>query len=109
MHARLAMKAKLNSRMKFRMLRVAWSVVWAVACVLIIVFWIRSFRSCDLFRSNILGTRIEIIAVEGRLKLTKPGPQPNWITGPLPSISYRIDQPEAGTLLRHVRGFANSW
>jgi hypothetical protein len=95
--------------MRFRKLRIAWSVVCGVLAVLLCVLWVRSYWSCDLLRRNILGTRLEIIAVEGRLKITRTGPRPNWI-GPLPStLSYQLDQPEAGTLVRHIRGFANSW
>jgi hypothetical protein len=30
--------------MRFRKLRIAWSVVCAVACVLLTVLWVRSFR-----------------------------------------------------------------
>src|SRR4051812_46809034 len=29
--------------MKYRKLRIAWSVGWGVACVLLIVLWVRSF------------------------------------------------------------------
>jgi hypothetical protein len=103
--------AILRSRPTLRaLLRIAWSVVYGIACVLLIVLWIRSYRSCDLLRRNILSARLEIIAVEGRVKITRTGPQPNWITGPLPStLNYQLDQPEAGTLVRHIRGFANSW
>src|SRR4051812_1804635 len=34
--------------MKFRKLRIAWSVVWALACVLLVVLWVRSLRVSDL-------------------------------------------------------------
>jgi hypothetical protein len=96
--------------MKYRKLRIAFSITCGIACVLLVVLWIRSYRSCDLLRRNILGARLEVIAVEGRLKITRTGPQPNWIIGPLPStLNYQLDQPEAETLVRHIRGFANSW
>src|SRR4051794_36442298 len=29
--------------MKFRKLRIAWSVAWGVACVLLILLWVRSY------------------------------------------------------------------
>jgi len=29
--------------MRFRKLRIAWSVFWALACVLLIVLWVRSY------------------------------------------------------------------
>jgi hypothetical protein len=30
--------------MRYRKLRIAWSVVWGVACVLLIVLWVRSYH-----------------------------------------------------------------
>jgi len=33
--------------MRFRKLRIAWSVVCGIACVLLIVLWIRSYSSTD--------------------------------------------------------------
>src|SRR4051794_4036182 len=32
--------------MRFRKLRIAWSVFWGVACVLLIVLWVRSNKWC---------------------------------------------------------------
>jgi hypothetical protein len=34
---------KLNSPLKSEKLRIAWSVCWALACVLLIVLWVRSY------------------------------------------------------------------
>jgi hypothetical protein len=34
--------------MRFRKLRIAWSVGWGVLCLLAIVFWIRSYHRVDL-------------------------------------------------------------
>src|SRR5262245_16243948 len=33
--------------MRFRKLRIAWSVVWGIAAVLLIVLWVRSFNRFD--------------------------------------------------------------
>ena len=33
--------------MRFRKLRIAWSVACGIACVLLIVLWVRSYWSCD--------------------------------------------------------------
>ena len=33
--------------MRFRKLRIAWSVVCGVACVLLIVLWVRSYSQTD--------------------------------------------------------------
>lgn len=35
--------------MKHRKLRMAWSVLWGIACVLLIVLWVRSYRATDVF------------------------------------------------------------
>src|SRR4051794_6882666 len=35
--------------MKFRKLRIAWSVFWGLACVLLIVLWVRSYQATDVF------------------------------------------------------------
>ena len=37
--------------MKHRKLRIAWSVVWSLACVLLIVLWVRSYHIWDAFSS----------------------------------------------------------
>jgi hypothetical protein len=34
--------------MRFRKLRIAWSVFWSAACVLLIVLWVRSYSFNDL-------------------------------------------------------------
>jgi len=31
--------------MKFRKLRIAWSVAWGISCVLLVVLWVRSYRN----------------------------------------------------------------
>jgi len=35
--------------MKYRKLRIAWSVAWGVLCLLLIVLWVRSYWVCDIF------------------------------------------------------------
>ena len=34
--------------MRFRKLRIAWSVVWGIACVLLIALWVREYRQAHL-------------------------------------------------------------
>jgi hypothetical protein len=36
-----------GERMRFRKLRIAFSVAWGVACVLMVVLWVRSYRWID--------------------------------------------------------------
>jgi hypothetical protein len=33
--------------MKYRKLRIAWSVAWGIACVLLIVLWVRSYTTVE--------------------------------------------------------------
>ena len=35
-------------RMRYRKLRIAWSVFWGVAAVLLVVLWVRSYRWVDM-------------------------------------------------------------
>lgn len=35
--------------MRFRKLRIAWSVFWGLACGLLVVLWVRSYRVVDAF------------------------------------------------------------
>ena len=35
--------------MKYRKLRIAWSVVWGILCVLLIVLWVRGYSTADGF------------------------------------------------------------
>jgi hypothetical protein len=42
--------------MKYRKLRIAWSVAWGVLCLLLIVLWVRSFTWADQY-----GVRISSI------------------------------------------------
>jgi hypothetical protein len=38
--------------MKYRKLRIAWSVGCGITCVLLIVLWVRSYRVADIFGCN---------------------------------------------------------
>jgi hypothetical protein len=44
--------------MRFRKLRIAWSVGWGLVAVLLIVLWVRSYEWDDLFPTNISPTSI---------------------------------------------------
>jgi hypothetical protein len=41
-----------NTPMRFRKLRIAWSVFWGLACVVLIVLWVRSYRYGDRLRTE---------------------------------------------------------
>jgi hypothetical protein len=44
--------------MRFRNLRIAWSVFWVLACVLLIVLWVRSYRWNDQLSIPLSDTRV---------------------------------------------------
>jgi hypothetical protein len=54
-------------KIRFRRLRVAWSVLAAVACICLIVFWVRSFRIADSFISIRNGSLYQFSSVRGEL------------------------------------------
>src|SRR5690348_9197803 len=41
------MKTALSGTMKYRDLRIAWSVLWGVVAVLLILLWVRSYSRLD--------------------------------------------------------------
>jgi hypothetical protein len=52
--------------MRFRKLRIAWSVLWGLAAVLLIALWVRSYHHVDIVRSE--GIRAGAISVRGQLQ-----------------------------------------
>src|SRR3954451_8568493 len=38
-----------TGQMRYRKLRIAWSVVWGIACLLLIVLWVRSYWQVEMF------------------------------------------------------------
>jgi hypothetical protein len=56
--------------MRFRKLRIAWSVLWGLACVLLIVLWVRSYRGGDsitLYESN--AEAVPLTSTKGHIEL----------------------------------------
>jgi hypothetical protein len=54
--------------MRFRKLRIAWSVAWGIVAVLLIALWVRSYWWCDTVGLNLLPTRLVTLdSDEGRL------------------------------------------
>jgi hypothetical protein len=50
-----------NASMRFRKLRIAWSVGWGMVCLLLIVLWVRSYMGIDGHPS------LRLAASQGRL------------------------------------------
>ena len=55
--------------MRFRKLRIAWSVVCGIACVLLIVLWVRSYWHIEYIRTGIPPPCIEIKSADGKFHL----------------------------------------
>jgi hypothetical protein len=53
--------------MRFRKLRIAWSVGWGLIAVLLIVLWVRSFRTIDAIRQERVVGLFQIRSCRGTL------------------------------------------
>jgi hypothetical protein len=57
--------------MKYRELRIGWSVFWGLACLLLIALWVRSYSHGDAFGGPVLqNSSIEFASVEGCVYVT---------------------------------------
>lgn len=82
--------------MRFRKLRIAWSVGWGIACVLLIVLWVRSFSALDSlhvpYRPNawihVQSFDGRIIVFDGTRRPLRPVP---WI-GSVPANRHNLSQ-----------------
>jgi hypothetical protein len=83
---------------RFRKLRIAWSSGCAIACLLLIVLWVRSYSYLD-FCTSPLGS-LHFQTVGGRAVFFALPDQPNWTAGsrPMETVSPRmaLRQPCAG-------------
>jgi hypothetical protein len=43
--------------MKFRNLRIAWSVLWGIACLSLLLLWARSYSRADVWLAKLSATR----------------------------------------------------
>src|SRR6185369_6057413 len=73
--------------MRFRKLRIAWSVFWGVVAVLLVVLWLRSYWCNDSFDRTQSTNRLYGWGVETSLR-NFPG-----------NIEYRSDKITSGTIL----------
>jgi hypothetical protein len=64
--------------MKNRKLRIAWSVAWEVACLLMIALWVRSYGVVDDFHVYLSGSArvFQTRLIEGRISLILRGRRP---------------------------------
>jgi hypothetical protein len=57
--------------MRFRKLRIAWSIAWGILCLFLIALWVRSYTWDDLLGFPCPATRgVEINSLKGRVLAT---------------------------------------
>jgi hypothetical protein len=68
--------------MKFRKLRIAWSVVWGLLAVLLIALWVRSYSWSDDLIIRLSGpSKCIVHSMKGTVSgycVSYPGPDENW-------------------------------
>jgi hypothetical protein len=98
-HQRTSRTAIQDSPMRYRKLRIAWSVGCGIACVLLIVLWVRSYGDTDPI--EFIG--VPIWSLKGTLIAYDPVPKPmilgqNEIVLGNEWIELAIWQPMAGAI-----------
>ena len=100
---------EVEGRMRFRKLRIAWSVAWSVLCVLLVMLWVRSnYWRADRLHCPLWDKQAFVVAsMYGRVTVVayEPSPEPNeWKNG---YFSYRVDDQQAfpGYVSNSVLGF----
>jgi hypothetical protein len=53
--------------MRYRKLRIAWSVFWGFACVLLIVLWVRSYFSFSLWEYGSRTSYAQVLVMKGEI------------------------------------------
>src|SRR6478609_7250090 len=65
--------------MRFRKLRIAWSVAWGLACVLLIVLWVRSYWWCDTYSLHQMGNvQLSTNSLRGEIVLNWNADRYGW-------------------------------
>src|SRR4051794_8633021 len=96
--------------MRFRKLRIAWSVFWGVACVLLIVLWVRSYYVSDqaFMRVSTL-TGYNFTSMQGQLTLRREAIDTRGIgfygTMGIPDYLWNSFPPRAFLRYRTIFGF----
>ena len=67
--------------MKYRKLRIAWSVAWGIACLLLVVLWVRSYSYRSNFQAVALNHTFQCSLLAGTIHLCIGTPFPDWATG----------------------------
>jgi hypothetical protein len=103
--------------MRFRKLRIAWSVFWGFACVLLIALWVRSYTSparwyCEEKSGNSPTWRIGCIIAGGTISVFNVDLTADWLPSdhhdPAPDLFQVNGWTMESAHLWEVRTFPNS-
>jgi hypothetical protein len=61
--------------MRFRKLRIAWTVGWGLVAVLLIVLWERSYWRLQIFERRVGSQAVQISSVKGRIAIAHLDPR----------------------------------
>jgi hypothetical protein len=104
--------------MRYRKLRIAWSVVWAIPCVLLIVLWVRSYFKLDYVYYEMTLKTYSMASYHGRFRIVRTdffGPsqaksqERMFYSLPLPAGKWRFYNDWGGQPLPSYLGFESSW
>ena len=73
---------------RFRKLRIAWSVGWGILCVLLLVLWMRSHSWLDVLATH---SKHGVVSWRGALSIVWDGPPDT--SGGLEWVAMRSDEP----------------
>jgi hypothetical protein len=104
--------------MRYRKLRIAWSVVWGLACVLLIVLWVRSYWWCDIVSHRpSITIAFRLLSDEGQVSFFDCSESLPWLGEPPPIgwstekkwyAGYGSDVSDNSPLKKVFRGFARN-
>jgi hypothetical protein len=105
--------------MRFRKLRIAWSVAWELACVLLIVFWVRSYWRWDelytptsvqrYYSPELSSRQVIIVSASGRAQVGYSKGSGNWkwhLSDELKRPFWGGPETEASERHEEIAGFA---
>jgi hypothetical protein len=64
--------------MKYRKLRITWSVGWGILCLLLIMLWVRSYTTCDVFGRELYKGDVLAISFQGQVHMLEPRKRESW-------------------------------
>ena len=76
--------------MRYRKLRIAWSVVWGLASVLLVVLWVRSYWRVDTVRMSATANRVfQVSVAPGRFLVVLVDRSAGWLPDRVSADDFR--------------------